>query len=92
MKTKTKKIVFRVEDSLHEFIKAFAQRNGMSLSEFIRNVLIYFHTGYLLGEFQKTMPELQEEFLKNFPNTKKEMKQYLKMKKVKSLRKQLTPK
>jgi len=92
MKTKTKKIVFRVEDSLFEFIKAFASRNGMSLSEFIRNVLIYFHTGYLLGEFQKTMPELQEDFMKNFPDTKKEMKRFLKKRRVKPLSRQLTPK
>lgn len=89
MKTKSKKIVFRVEQSLYDFVRAFALRNKMSMSEFIRNILIYFHTGYLLGEFTKTMSELEIEFLKTFPSNPKDMKKFLKKKKVKPLRKQL---
>jgi hypothetical protein len=45
MKTKTKKIIFRVEEPLYEFITSFAQTTGMNRSELIRNVLVYFHMG-----------------------------------------------
>lgn len=89
MKIKSKKIVFRVEENLYEFVHAFAVRNKMSMSELIRNVLIYFHTGYLLGEFTKSMDELEQDFLKTFPTNEKDMKKFLKRKRVKPLKSQL---
>jgi hypothetical protein len=45
MKVKTKKIIFRVEEPLSNFISDFAKANGMTVSELCRNVMVYFHTG-----------------------------------------------
>jgi len=86
MKTKTKKIVFRVESSLFDFIGQFAKSNGMTMSEFIRNVLIRFHMDYFLGNIDKPLPELEEDFWRVFKN-KTSIKNYYKKKKVKSLAK-----
>jgi hypothetical protein len=70
-KIKSKKIIFRVEESLYDFISKFSRASGMTMSELIRNVLIYFHTGYLLGEFTQTMPELEKKFHREFSSKKK---------------------
>ena len=74
MKIKSKKIIFRVEESLYDFISKFSAANGMTMSELIRNVLIYYHTGYLLGEFTQTMPELERKFRQQFSSKKKVVK------------------
>jgi hypothetical protein len=66
MKTKTKKIVFRVEENLNEFLREFANLNNMTMSELIRNVLIYFHTGFLLGEFSKPLSKLKLKYKKMY--------------------------
>lgn len=66
MKTKTKKIVFRVEESLDAFLREFAMLNKMTMSELIRNVLIYFHTGFLLGEFNKPLSVLRMKYKKMY--------------------------
>jgi hypothetical protein len=71
MKIKTKKIIFRVELPLYEFITSFSQATGMNKSELIRNVLVYFHMGYLMGEFKKPFAELKEDFLKSVSTERK---------------------
>lgn len=73
-KIKTKRINFRVEGKLYEFIKEFAKANGMGISELCRNVLVYFHIGYLTGEFTKTLPEMKKEFMKRFDEKKEKPK------------------
>jgi len=64
VKSKTKKIVVRLEERLYDFVKHYASANGLTTSELIRNILIYFHMGFLMGEFQKSLPEMKEEFKK----------------------------
>jgi hypothetical protein len=66
VKRKTKKIVFRVEVPLYDFIQKFSLSNGLTMSEFIRNVLVYFHYGFLAGEFHKSLPEMRGEFERKF--------------------------
>jgi hypothetical protein len=75
-KVKTEKIVFRAEQPLSKFIEEFARANGKTKSELIRDVLVYFHMGFLIGEFQRSMPEFKEKFLKKFKN-KNERKKFV---------------
>lgn len=63
MVTRAKRVVFRCEEPLFDFIKEFAYSNGLTTSELIRNVLVYFHMGYLMGEFKKSFPEMKREFM-----------------------------
>jgi len=64
MVSRVKRIVFRCDAPLANFIRDFAYANGITTSELIRNVLIYFHMGYLMGEFNKSFPEMKKDFLK----------------------------
>ena len=69
MKTKTKKIVFRVNDKLYEFIQGFSKELGFpTVSEFCRSVIIYYSMGILSGEFNKTYNELEKVFYEKFKN------------------------
>lgn len=63
MNIKEKSITFRVNVGLFKFLREFAGNNKITVSEMVRNILVYFYMGYLMGDFKKTMPELQEEFL-----------------------------
>ena len=74
MRSKTKKIVFRVSEPMYEFIKDWCKANGISISEYCRDVLTYFQMGYLMGEFQKSLPELKEEFIKRFGKERRKKK------------------
>lgn len=71
MKTKTKKIVFRVEATLFDFIAKTSKDHEMTMSELIRNVLIYWHMDYLLGGVKKPFNELQSQFFKQFSSSRK---------------------
>jgi hypothetical protein len=68
---KEKSITFRVEEGLFIFLKEFAISNKIVVSEMVRNILIYFMMGYLMGDFKKTLPELQEEFIKHIETKNK---------------------
>lgn len=81
MKTKTKKIVFRVEETLFDFIGKTSKENDMTMSELIRNVLIYWHMDYLLGGVRKPFSVLQNQFFKQFSSGKK-VKAFYKTKRI----------
>jgi hypothetical protein len=70
---KTKKIVFRAESNLYNFLRDFAALNDMTVSELLRNVVVYFHMGYLMGEFTKTLPQLKIDFKSAKKNKFKDM-------------------
>jgi len=65
MKVKTKKIIFRCEKNLYEFLRDFARMHGQTMSELIRDVLKYYHMGLLIGDFSKSYAELKSDFLKS---------------------------
>jgi hypothetical protein len=90
VKTKTKKIVFRVEEPLSNFITDFSRANGMTVSELCRNVMVYFHTGFLMGEFRKSLPKMKADFLKKF-KSKKARKDFLKKYKPQKFKKIIEP-
>ena len=86
MKSKTKKIIFRAEEPLCDFIYDFAKANGMTVSELCRNVMVYFHMGFLMGEFNKSLPEMEKEFLKKF-KSKRARKKFVKSYKPEKIKK-----
>jgi hypothetical protein len=60
---KEERIAIRVNVQLHEFLNEFARDNGMTLSELVRHVLVYWHMQFLLGQIQKPYNQLKSEFL-----------------------------
>ena len=64
MKNKSKRIIFRVELPLYKFLKDFSIAQNQTISETIRNILIYFQMGLLSGEFKKSFSELKKEYLR----------------------------
>jgi hypothetical protein len=61
MKIKTKKVSFRVDENLHEFLNKFARENNIHVSTLIRNVLIYFHLAYITGQLNKDIYQLRRD-------------------------------
>lgn len=64
MKIKTKRVTFRLDSPLYDFMNNFAKKNSTTISELIRDICIYFHLGILTGDITKTLPELKREFVK----------------------------
>ena len=64
MKQKTKKIIFRCEKNLYDFLKEFASMHGLTMSEVIRNILIYFSMAFFAGEIRTPYNEIKKKFLK----------------------------
>ena len=77
---KNKKIVVRVDEKLHKFLLDFSKYNGMTVSEFVRNILNYFLMQYFLNFYSKPinlkkmfeleLPKLRDELLDLFKNKK----------------------
>ena len=63
MNTKEKTVTFRVNMELYNFIKEFSKDNRVNVSDMVRNILVYFYMGYLIGDFKQSMPELRDKFL-----------------------------
>jgi len=68
---KTKKIIFRVPAELKTFIDNLARANGMTTSEFMRRIVIYFNMAYILGKLNTPYNELKEEFFKRLDELNK---------------------
>jgi len=64
MKSKTKKLSFRLDENLYEFLKKFSQENNIHISNLIRNVLIYFHLAYITGQLNKDIYQLRNDLNK----------------------------
>jgi len=47
---KTKHIVIRCEESLYNFIKEFSRIQNKSMSEVVRDIIVWFSMSFLLGE------------------------------------------
>jgi hypothetical protein len=73
----SRRITFRVEEPLYEFLEQTAKFQGKLLSECVRDICEYFHTGLLMGEFHRTRAELEAEVLKKL-GTKRQRKKFLK--------------
>jgi len=66
MKTKTKKISFRIDEVMYDFMKKISMENNTTISDMSRKILEYFFIGYLIGEFKKPLNKLRDEFLEKF--------------------------
>lgn len=66
MKSKSKKVVFRVSVPMYNFIRDFSSKQGLTMSEYIRGVIEYFQMGFLMGEFHRSYSELKKVFLKKY--------------------------
>jgi len=66
MKIKNKKIIFRVDEVLYDFIKDIANENNITTSELCRKILEYFFIGYMIGEFKMPLKELRKKFIKEY--------------------------
>jgi len=64
MKSKTRKLSFRLDENLYEFLKKFSQENNIHISNLIRNVLIYFHLAYITGQLNKDIYQLRKDLNK----------------------------
>ncbi len=63
MKIKTKRITFRLDEHLYEFLKEFCKENNIdNISVLIRNIIIYFHLAFLTGEIDKNIYQLRHNF------------------------------
>jgi succinate dehydrogenase flavin-adding protein (antitoxin of CptAB toxin-antitoxin module) len=61
-----RRITIRVDNNLYDFLQTFADMNGQTVSEMIRDVLKYFSMRLLLGHFRdKSYEQVKEEYLKN---------------------------
>jgi len=61
-KLKTKRIAFRVDEILYDFLKEFAEENNLDLSKLVRNILIYFHVGFMIGAFNENIAILKQRW------------------------------
>jgi hypothetical protein len=62
MSNNTKRITFRVDDRLHQFLTDFAREKKMEISQICRNVIISYFMSKLIGEFKSD--GLSERFFK----------------------------
>jgi hypothetical protein len=60
---KTKKIIFRVNEDLYEFITKFAHDKGMTISDLSRNILSYWFMSFYTGDLKLNYDSLKEKFL-----------------------------
>jgi len=60
----TVRVSVRMTRKLKKYFESFAKENNMTLSEFIRNVLIWFQMGILTHQIE--VPAIVKEFNKRF--------------------------
>jgi len=73
----TVRVSVRMTRKLKEYFESFARENNMTLSEFIRNVLIWFQMGILTHQIE--VPAIVKEFNRRFGP----INEYVKKKRVK---------
>jgi hypothetical protein len=73
----TVRVSVRMTRKLKKYFESFAKENNMTLSEFIRNVLIWFQMGILTHQIE--VPAIVKEFNKRFGP----INEYVKKKRVK---------
>jgi len=70
-----KKVSFRCDKSLYDFLQSFAQMHDQKVGEVIRDALKYFYMRLMVGDFKdKNYEEVRKKFLsklENIPNTYK---------------------
>ena len=60
---KTKKIIFRVNEDLYDFIVGFSRSRGMTVSEMSRNILSYWFMSFYTGDLKLNYDSLKDKFL-----------------------------
>jgi hypothetical protein len=60
----TVRVSVRMTRKLKKYFESFAKENNMTLSEFIRNVLIWFQMGILTHQIE--VPAIVKEFNRRF--------------------------
>jgi len=73
-RSKKERIAFRVETELKEILEDIAEKHNLTLSLFVRHIIIRWHMEFLMGHFQKQYTELRKEFLQFARNIEKENK------------------
>ena len=63
MERKTKKIIFRVNEKLFDFINDISKEMGIERSELIRRIILHYFMAYFTGKFNNSYEELKKEFL-----------------------------
>jgi hypothetical protein len=66
-KDRTEKIIFRVKPEMKRFVKEYAEKLGLDISDFMRMMLEWYYMAYFTGEKQ-SYQELREKFFKMYPN------------------------
>ena len=61
--TKSKKIIFRINPELHDFIIQFSKYKGMTPSEMCRNIINYWFMAYFTGDLELQYDKLKEKFI-----------------------------
>jgi len=84
---KNKKIIFRIDEKMDKFLGDFALANGMTKSELVRNIVIYFLMQYFLNFYGKPI-RLKEMFNFEIPRMREqllsEFKKNIKRRKIKN--------
>jgi hypothetical protein len=67
-KDRTEKIIFRVKPQMKSFVREFAEKQGLDISDFMRMMLEYFYMNYFVeGE---SYQDLRKKFFSMYPNNK----------------------
>lgn len=66
VKIKNKLIICRLDENLYEFLKDVSIRQGITTSELVRRILLYFYMGIMTNEFTASLTELKKKYAKIF--------------------------
>jgi len=67
IKERTEKIIFRVKPEMKQFVKEFASRIGLDVSDLMRMILQYYFMSYFTGTFN--FEDMKKRFFEMYPNS-----------------------
>jgi hypothetical protein len=65
-KDRTEKIIFRVNPEMKDFVKEWADRQGLDISDFMRMMLNYFYMAYFTNT--GSYDDMKSKFFRMYPN------------------------
>lgn len=71
MTTKSKKVIFRLQPEMYEFVHDFAKEKGLTVSEMCRNIMNYWYMAYFTGDLKINYEKLKNKFnclISNIPD------------------------
>ncbi|MFH7835237.1 MAG: hypothetical protein QXL51_01400 [Candidatus Aenigmatarchaeota archaeon] len=66
MKLKNKIIICRLDENLYNFLKDVSIRQGITTSELVRRIILYFYMGIMTNEFTTSLSEMKKKYIKIF--------------------------